>query len=345
MLNNTLFIGDLHAMPANYEDTGIILDYAKELVRENPTIVRVVFLGDLFHTHSVVRQEIAHFVRRKIREIFEQRGTQIFILAGNHDGSSPSSVELNAIRMVFDGDRHVTIVDSELEGHQEGPFFMVPFIGDNEQFVKTCQAFPDKILVCHQTVKGACYENRSLAPGGVDQSRLPQRRIISGHIHLEQRVDRVFYPGTPRALTASEHNEDKGLWVYNDENDEWLKYSLNGKVKCFVRYDIEQGKEQDDMLAQQQWNPKDDVRVCIHGTETFYREMLTKYERLAAKVKFIPDIRKDLKKKVDIDSEGGSVNKSLHRYVHKIYDADDNMKEKVWKKLQNLIPNLGSVNS
>lgn len=335
-----LFIGDLHAMPSNLEDTGQILDLVKKTAQENPSIKRIIFLGDVFHTHSVVRQEVANFVSQRILSMVGN--AEVYILAGNHDGYSPHSVEQNAVRLVFDRTQ-VHVVDNEELGMVSGPFFMVPFIGDNEKFVQTCQQHPDKILVCHQTVEGASYENRSLAPGGVNQSRLPQRRIIAGHIHLEQRVGRTYYPGTPRALTSVEYNENKGIYVYDHTEDQWMKFSTNGLVKCFIRYDIEQGKEE--IEINERWSPKDDVRVCVHGTEEFYRATLTKYTSLVGRVRFIPDIRKDIKKKIDVESEGGSVQKSLHQYVHKIYEADDTTKAKVWTKLQDLIPNLGNVNS
>lgn len=346
----TLFVGDLHAKPSNREDTALLLDLI-EKVAAKKKVKRIVFLGDVFHTHDVVHQEVARFMRDRIvmmkSELWVGAGSsqlQIYILAGNHDGSSPNSVETNAIRLVFDGIEGVYIVDDESKGMTSGPFFMVPFMGDNEKFIQTCQQHPDKILVCHQTVEGAYYENRSLAPGGVSQDRLPQRRIIAGHIHLEQRVGRTYYPGTPRALTSIEYNESKGIFVYDHRKDEWEKFSTNDIVKCFIRYDIEQGKEEPEI--KETWKPKDDVRICIHGSEEFYKQMLEKHSGLIAKgVRFIPDIRKSLGKKIDVEAEGGSVQKSLHQYVHKIYDADDQTKAKVWNKLQKLIPNLGNVNS
>jgi len=340
----TLFVGDLHAMPSNMEDTGLILDLVAKTAEENPSVHRIIFLGDIFHTHSVVRQETAYFVRDKMLEIFQRTARQPFLMAGNHDGSSPHSVEKNAVRLVFDGIPSVHVVDDTEKGMVDGPYFMVPFIGDNEKFVQTCQQNADKILVCHQTVEGAYYENKSLAPGGVDQRRLPQRRIISGHIHMEQRVGNVYYPGTPRALLPTEYNENKGIFVYDNQNDQWMKYSTNGLVKSFIRYDIEEGKEHLP-VDESKWNPKDDVRICVHGSEEFYRETLALYGHLTERVKFIPDIRKDIRKKIDIEAEGGSVNKSLHQYVHKVYDADDQTKAKIWTKLQTLIPNLGNANS
>lgn len=347
----TLIVGDLHATNANMEDTALILDLVEKIAEERK-VKRIIFLGDIFHTHAVVRQEVGHFLRERLllmgRSLFMGAGssqTKIYILAGNHDGSSPHSVLSNAVRLIFDGleDKGIYIVDDEDKGMLGGPFFMVPFMGDNERFVQTCQQHPDRILVCHQTIEGAYYENKSLAPGGVNQDRLPQRRIIAGHIHMGQLVGRTYYPGTPRALTSSEYNETKGIFVFDHEADIWERISTNDLVKCFIRFDIEEGKEPPEITGK--WKQKDDVRVCIHGTEEFYKATLEKYKEWIGKIRFIPDIRKNLSKKINVEAEGGSVPKALHQYVHKVYETDDATKAKVWTKLQKLIPNLGNVNS
>ena len=345
----TLFVGDLHATNANLDDTSIILDLVQKTLMEDKSINRIIFLGDIFHNHSVVKQEISHYLKRRLINMHSNvPNVKIYLMAGNHDGTSPHSVKENAVRLIFEGLEafNIIVVDQIESGYVSGPFFMVPFIGDNEQFIKTCQANTDKILVCHQTVEGACYENRSLAPGGVKQELIPQHKIISGHIHLQQSVGKVYYPGTPRALTSAEYNEDKGIHVYDPEIDLWIRHSTNGLVKCFIRYDIEQGSEYIDYANEmKEWNTKDDVRMCIHGSEEFYRQTIEKYKYLSERVRFIPDIRSDINKKIDVESDGGNVHRSLHKYVHTIYNTDDKTKGKIWKKLQTLIPNLGNVNS
>lgn len=335
----TMIVGDLHSMPSNLEDTGIILDLCKQHAKIH-NVEAIIFLGDIFHTHAVVRQEPAHFVKRKVLAMTDLK-IPIFLMAGNHDGQSPHSVETNSVRLVFGGmeDEGIFVVDTP-EGHLYKNFFMVPFIGDNNQFVASCQKNPDSILVCHQTVAGAYYENKQLAPGGVNQNLLPQKFVIAGHIHMNQQVSKVFYPGTPRALTANEYNDSKGLWIFDSENYSWLMVSTDDLVKRFIRYEVEEGKDWGD-FNESSWKPKDDVRIWVSGSETFYRQFVEEYEHLADRVRFIPNIRKVLGKSIDVEANGENLYKGLGRYVFDIYEADDNLKGKIWRKLQDLIPNLG----
>jgi len=353
MMNNdfdTLIVGDLHAMTSNMEDTGLLLDFIENELSCNPWVRNVIFLGDIFHTHSVIRQEVAHFLRQKIVNIFDnmRESARWFLLAGNHDGSSPYSVKNNAVRLVF-GDlrKDIIVVDNENFVSQydiDDNFVILPFIGDNEKFVSAVQK-DAKILFCHQTIKGAVYENGHIAPGGVDQSLIPQDVVISGHIHFGQQVGKVWYPGTPRALNANEYNENKGIWLFDTKTLNKKMLSTNDIVKCFIRLEIEEGVKEPDFSLDnwnQRWKPKDDVRIQVTGSESFYRDFVEKNKNLHGRVRLIPNIRKTMSNVLKIDENNENMHKSLHKYVFDVYEDEQENKEQVWKKLQSLIPNLGN---
>lgn len=351
---DTLIIGDLHATPSNLEDTGLVLDRVNEVLQKNPTVSQVIFLGDIFHTHSVLRQEVAHFVQRKIILMYDNDSMQRdwYLMAGNHDGHTPFSVEKNSVRLVFGNLRDdIYVVDNENQAtvpYQQGnnDYCLVPFMGDSKKFVDNISGDLErskKILFCHQTVTGAHYENKHLAIGGIDQELIPQEFVVAGHIHMQQTVGKVWYPGTPRALTANESNQSKGIWLFNTKTLDRQMITTDDLVKLFIRYDIEEGKASPAEIETATWKKKDDVRIYVTGSETFYEEVLSKYyEKLKGKAKFVPNIRKDLSNVLNVEADGENMHTALHSYVFKIYDADKVAKEKVWQKLQNLIPNLGS---
>jgi len=331
-----LFVGDLHAMSSNLEDTKAIISKVKETAIEH-SVDRIIFLGDIFHTHSVVRQEVAYLVKSYITDLSSI--AKVFLLAGNHDGASPDSVEKNAVRLVFDKLDGITVVDDYENGLVEDKFFMVPFIGDHDQFISVANKHPEKVLVCHQTIDGARYETKTLAPDGIDRELIPQKEVISGHIHTQQIVSSVFYVGTPRAITFGEANQLKCIVIEN--NGEYTNIPSGHLAKQYWRYDIEEGKPVETFADT--WKKGDDVRICIHGTEEFYRETLKSYSHLVGVVKFIPNIRASLGKQINVEASGG-VDESLKEYVYKIYDINDEMKGKVWTKLKALVPNLSKTN-
>lgn len=341
----TLVVGDLHAMPANLEDTGLLLKFVSETCRNSDNVTRVIFLGDIFHTHAVVRQEAAHLVKKWIVEIAET-GVEVYLMAGNHDGSSPDSVAKNAVRLVFEQmeDKKIFVVDDQ-KGVRIDNIFMLPFIGDLDSFVEAAQQHPDAVLLCHQTIEGAYYENRTLAPGGVKQALLPQKRVIAGHIHMEQTVGKVFYPGTPRALNANEYNEEKGIWIFDADMKMFMKVNTGHLVKEYHKYFLIQGGPALDLQAEQaKWKSKDDVTVVVSGDEQFYATALASLEWAGDRLKITPDIRKVLGKSLDVESDGATIESAFFQYVHEIYDANQEDRKMIWDKIQQIVPNLGSSN-
>jgi DNA repair exonuclease SbcCD nuclease subunit len=342
-----LLIGDMHVQSSNLEDTAEIFKLIDQILVDDNQISAVCLLGDIFHTHNIVKQEPAFFVRSQIEKIInkfkkEDRQIRWVALAGNHDFSTPSAVYVeNAVRMVL-GDL-IEVVDDEPLNISD--FSFLPFIGDNEKFIQVCNSLPKtSIVVCHQTFDGSRYENNQTAPHGVNQNDIPQKIVISGHIHTKQNLknnhNEIAYVGTPRALNSNETNQEKFLTVYDSVNNKFQLHSTDHLVKCFKAFYIRQGD--DNLVVDMQWKPKDDVRIHVSGNEEFYEKVLEINKELLGKVQFIPDIRKELSKVLDIESGKYSMDQALHKYVHEIYDMSDELKGSVWKKLQNLMPQLGN---
>jgi DNA repair exonuclease SbcCD nuclease subunit len=345
-----LLVGDLHVQQNNIEDTGELFGLVDQILDEDKGISHVCFLGDIFHTHDVVRQEPAFFVRSKISEIAKKFGSRVawIALAGNHDYSTPSASTIdNAVRLVL-GDL-LTVVDSySISLNPEFnslPFFFIPFIGDNERFIKIVEGIsPDKILICHQTFDGSKYENNQTAPNGVDQNRVPQKLIISGHIHTKQNLknnhNEVVYVGTPRALTSNEVNQKKYLTVYDSDLNIFTLHPTDHLVKQFISFEINQGDEQIAIVPT--WKAKDDVRIHVNGNQEFYVQVLEANAHLTGQARFIPNIRKELSKTLDLDSGEFTIDEALHKYVHEVIDVSDDLRKEIWTKLQALIPQLGT---
>src|SRR5208282_3433609 len=154
----------------------------------------------------------------------------------------------------------IDVISTPKELSSEPLIWGIPFIPDNREFVRICnQEVPhDAILLCHQTFEGSQFENGFYAPEGVDQTLIPQKVVISGHIHNRQTVGKVTYIGTPRAVTANEANQDKGISILDTDTMQIEYISTNKLVKCY-KY-IEVHEDGNTVIPMDLNFDKDDIR-------------------------------------------------------------------------------------
>jgi len=212
-----LRIGDPHIRPSNIEEADRLMAFAKEIVL-NLKVERLEILGDLFHTHAVIRLEVLEFWNKWL-QVFRDIVDTI-VLVGNHDMSGD-----------FHSDSHALTVFKRLQNErlkiidrptQLGIFAYVPYYHDNDSFLSDVRKLASdgaKVLVCHGTFAGSQYDNGFYAPGGINPDDVPFESIISGHVHKQQVIanGKVDYPGTPKWDTASDANEKKGIWLYEHD--------------------------------------------------------------------------------------------------------------------------------
>ncbi len=212
----TLRIGDPHVRPSNLEESDRVMEMALSLAKRH-AVQRVEILGDLFHTHAIVRLEVLEFWQKWLSR-FNDFDT--VVLVGNHDMVGDHNSTTHALN-VFKG-KIPYIVD---QPRRLGIYGYLPYRHSREHFIKDVQQLAStgaKVLVCHQTISGSQYENGFYAPDGIDPADIPFNLIFSGHIHKRQIIKAgdktVIYPGTSRWESISDANEEKGLCIY--EHDE-----------------------------------------------------------------------------------------------------------------------------
>lgn len=217
-----LRVGDPHIKVSNLEEAERLMQFvADNAIRLNVT--RIEILGDLFHTHAVVRLEVLDFWNHWLDHLADI--CEVVVLVGNHDMPGNNEASYHALD-VFKRIRkkNLRIIDG---GNVIGPIAYVSYIHDNAKFVEAAnhlRTLGAKILVSHTTYSGSKFESGMYAPNGVDPELLDYPLLISGHIHNRQRYvtnkgQQVIYPGTAKWDTASDANEEKGLWlVEHDDN-------------------------------------------------------------------------------------------------------------------------------
>jgi len=214
-----LRIGDPHIRPSNIEEADRLMAFVKEIVLGGK-IDRLEILGDLFHTHAIIRLEVLEFWNKWL-QVFRDI-VETVVLVGNHDMSGDFNSRSHALT-VFKRlqNEKLRIIDSPVT---IGVFGYAPYIHGEQAFkdaVNSLASSGAKILICHQTFSGSTYDNGFYAKDGINPDEIPFSKIISGHIHKEQIFanGKVDYPGTPKWDSISDANEKKGVWLYEHAED------------------------------------------------------------------------------------------------------------------------------
>jgi len=189
-MSDLLFVGDVHATPDDLDDCEALLTLVEKTASERG-VGRIVFLGDQYHTHGIVRVEVMGFWSRWFERL--SKNHKVTVVLGNHDRPNDSSISDHALRA------HAHVVDVVDSPKVLGGVLYLPYYHDNEEFVKVCNEYPlTRTVVCHQTFDGGKYENGAYMADGVDQEKILQEMVISGHIHTPQSFGKVVYVGAPR---------------------------------------------------------------------------------------------------------------------------------------------------
>lgn len=243
-----LFVGDPHIQPSNIEEATLLMSFIIETGKKEE-VTDLVIAGDLFHTHAVIRMEVLNFWiewSKKFSENFERT----HLLCGNHDMKGDKQTEGNMSALDPLKGMYPNVYVWSHPGISQGLGF-IPYTSNHEKFVEWTQELYKEgatRIFCHQTFDGSKYDNGFYAPDGIDQKLLPEfEEVVSGHIHTEQRIGNVFYPGTPKWDTLSDANEKKGIWISSKALD-WKKIETGHVCSPIIKKQIlEESFEEKDL--------------------------------------------------------------------------------------------------
>jgi len=295
-----VLVGDCHAVPEELDDCRALMRLVEKVASDNEA--EVLFLGDQFHTHAVIRSEVMWFWRESFSKLLAN-GIKITALVGNHDFSGAYS-QIHAMASCAD---LVSVVDRPVE---RGGVLLLPYTDDHEVFVKEARKSEKTTLICHQTFTGSKYENGMYAPDGLDPELIPQTTIISGHIHSPQVFGKVVYIGAPRWRTLSDANVERAIWLYdfNDDGSVLSKRSFDTGTACRKISYLVDTQENPIPVDDLDWTM--DHRIDIRGDSAWVEARKALFSRPGVKVRVF---RNDAPTSAVRESEGVAV--AFSRYV------------------------------
>lgn len=221
-----LLVGDMHAVQSELEECNKLIDYIHKTALEQK-VDYIAFMGDQYNYHNIVHLPVVDFWKKAFEKL---TGIDTVALVGNHDQANSKDPATPNAMVIHKGDIFLV----------EGPYYMenilwLPYMASNEDFIRICNEHPEySTVVCHQTFTGAKYENGFYAPDGVDQDKIPQKNVISGHIHSQQTIGKVWYVGSPRWRSLSDANQSKYIWLveFNENGEIINKNGFDTNVVC-----------------------------------------------------------------------------------------------------------------
>lgn len=248
-MTKILRVGDPHVQISNLKDSRALIDFVIKTASEND-VDSIEFLGDMFHTHAVIRLEVIDFWQKALKDL-SMTGKKIICLVGNHDqpGSKEKEHEMSALNSLKNISNNVIIVDKSWIDPDTNIGY-VPYHSNEHHFLGEAAVLYNqrtRLLIAHQTFTGAQYENGFFSEEGIDPAKLLQDQIISGHIHKSQQVGKCFYPGTPKWDTMADANQSKGIWIFKHHFDGTFisKEFISTKkvVTPITSYEVKEGEE------------------------------------------------------------------------------------------------------
>lgn len=275
MKSKGIIIGDQHFKISNIPEVEEYIEKISNIVKEeNPDFI--VLLGDMLDQHEKIHTtplNKAYDFIDKMRTI-----AMTFVIVGNHDMTNNS---------VFLTDEHwlnglkewddVVVVDKAITYSINNiEFVLCPYVfsGRFEEALNTIENYDwrnAKCIFCHQEFEG-CKMGAIISIDG-DRWDLKNPNVISGHIHKNQTINNIYYPGSSMQVSFGEtdkniissveftHNE-KDYLLNEIEIDLPRKKIVYIDVDDFDNFDVDKNKN----------NYNDKVKVSVSGS---YEEFKT----------------------------------------------------------------------
>jgi len=209
---------------------------------EENNIKEIYQLGDLFDNRTTADIGWLDSVKSKFFDVLKQKDIILYTLLGNHDIYYRESREISLIETISELYPNNFKIFKErtslkLLGRDT---YIVPWITKNESL--TYDEIKDKeIVLGHFEIR-----DFSMVKGHVDKtseltkdffkSDTKVDRVFSGHYHLKNTEGDIKYLGTPFQLTFSDHDEQKGFYVWDGFT---LDFIENTCTKKFIKIEYD----------------------------------------------------------------------------------------------------------
>lgn len=237
----TIIIGDTHF--GIKKDDSYFLDYQinyfNDVVIEEikkRSVDNVIFLGDIFDNRKKINIKTVKLVKQEIFNKLEKLDIPIYIILGNHDIFYNQNVETNTLSVILDCYKNFIIVDDCLFIDN---CMLIPWIAEENKIdILDSILFSQRdYLFGHLEINGANLGNDEICNGISIDTFSHFKRVFSGHVHIKQEFENIYYTGIPYQLTWGDVYSKQGIHYFDSNNGELIFIENKNKIYYSIYLD------------------------------------------------------------------------------------------------------------
>jgi len=287
---------DLHGNLKNLEPFKIVVRRALTEARKHQCPFFIG--GDLNDTKAILRAEFVQFL---IESFLEYSDVQIIVLVGNHDLVNHHSNIEHSLEFLKNLP-NVKVIDTSQEVFSG--WYAIPYHHRNEDILEQLQIAKDKgyrKILFHQGIMGAKQSEYILDKSSISLEDLKGfDKVLTGHYHSYQTLGNAVYLGSPFSVSFAEANQDKFIWLVED-NEDFKMTPIRPGARSHIQIVWNEGQEN----VIPQINKDDILKIVARGTKEFClsinKEDIKKQYNIE-NLQIVTEIAQTRKKRVDASS-------------------------------------------
>lgn len=234
--NRTALFTDIHwgargNSEVHNEDCQRYIDWFCALVKADPTIDSIGFLGDWYESRSAINTSTLNYSHKAAKQL-NDLGLPVYFIIGNHDLYHKNTRKVYA-PITFGEFSNFTVVNEPTEVPELGPqgSFLCPYLFHHEYQTLKDNYAHRPVWMGHFEFQGFVItgQNHKMLTGPNPLDFATQRRIFSGHFHKRQTMGNTTYIGNTFPTNYSDAGDNaRGASVYDHVTNEivfhdWLE--------------------------------------------------------------------------------------------------------------------------
>lgn len=194
----------------------------------------VLQLGDFFNSRKEINTRTLHYIKNYFLRLLQKENIRLIVFAGNHDSFYTDDSSIISVGSIEEFE-NVTVIRKPtlLQTENNINFSIIPWISNEkemEEFHTFVKQNPHNIVMGHFEMRDFEMVAGHVNPKGISPAIFQNfKKVISGHYHIKQFKDNIFYLGAPFQFTWNDYNQEKGFYIYNFQKD-YLEFFENKNI-------------------------------------------------------------------------------------------------------------------